>query len=393
MSDKPGNEVKLVMRLYRPLRIVLLSLVLLLSACAGKSGGENAAPANGQYQPSASVQMPFPVETPQVFVDKLRPAAQGLGSWRDMEVPLAYSISYVRSRPASGFAINRPGLSVTWGQLANSLARLRELLPQLDDNPGLLLERFNWVYMDGGMMYTGYYEPVIPASRTRKPGFTQAIYSTPPDLAKVRKRKKRYHDRTAIDKRGVLRGKGLEMAWVDPIEAFFLQIQGSGRLRFEDGSEAHVNYAAQNGHKYVGIGRIMREQGLLEEDKADMAAIKAWLRANPSRQEELLMHNQSYVFFRWGTDPRGAMDTPVYPWVSLAVSRPFIPLGAVVAYGVNLPEGPDGAQALRGIGLAQDVGGAIRGNRIDIFCGEGPRAAHIAGHLDVQGEAWVLLAK
>ena len=103
------------------------------------------------------------------------------------------------------------------------------------------------------------------------------------------------------------------------------------------------------------------------------------------------MHNQSYVFFRWGTRPKGAMDTSVHPWVSLAVSRPFIPLGAVVAYGVYLPE--KGGQALRGIGLAQDTGGAIKGNRIDIFCGEGVRAASIAGHLDAQGEAWVLLAK
>ncbi|MCL2123314.1 MAG: MltA domain-containing protein, partial [Desulfovibrionaceae bacterium] len=169
--------------------------------------------------------------------------------------------------------------------------------------------------------------------------------------------------------------------------------QGSGRLRFDDGAEAYVNYAAQNGHKYVSIGRIMREQGLLEEGNVNMPAIKDWLRANPSRQEEMFMHNQSYVFFRWGTRPRGAMGFSVHPWVSLAVSRSFIPLGAVVAYGVHLPEGTEGSRTLRGIGLAQDTGGAIKGNRIDIFCGEGPRAAHIAGHLDVQGESWVLLAK
>jgi membrane-bound lytic murein transglycosylase A len=137
----------------------------------------------------------------------------------------------------------------------------------------------------------------------------------------------------------------------------------------------------------------MREQGLLEEGEVNMPAIKAWLRANPSRQEELFMQNPSYVFFRWGSAPLGAMGAPVHPWVSLAVSRPFIPLGAVVAYGVNLPEAAGGSLPFRGIGLAQDVGGAIKGNRIDIFCGEGARAAHIAGHLDAQGEAWVLLAK
>jgi membrane-bound lytic murein transglycosylase A len=308
-------------------------------------------------------------------------------------VALTNSIAYVGTKPASGMAVQRPGLSVTWGQLANSLERLRALLPQLDGNPGLLMEHFNWVRMDNGIMYTGYYEPVIPASRTRKPGFTQPIYSTPPDRLAAKKRGKRYHDRTAIDKRGVLRGKGLEMAWMDPIEAFFLQVQGSGRLHFDDGSVAYVNYAAQNGHKYVSLGRVMRDEGLLEEGNINMPAIKAWLRANPSRQEDLLMRNQSYVFFSWGTWPKGAMGFAVHPWVSLAVSRPFIPLGAVVAYGVNLPEGPEGSRSFRGIGLAQDTGGAIKGNRIDIFCGEGARAAHIAGHLDARGEAWVLLAK
>ena len=389
---KPEIEAKNVMHLYMPLKIALLLCILLLSpACAEKSGGAD--PADAQNPLSASGQPPFPAETPQGFADRLSPAAQGLQSWRDLEEPLANSLAYVGGKPASGIAVRRPGLSVTWGRLADSLERLRALLPQLDADPGLLARQFDWVRMDEGIMYTGYYEPVIPADRARKPGFTQPLYGTPQDMAKVKKRARRYHDRAAIDKRGVLRGRGLEMAWVDPVEAFFLQVQGSGRLRFEDGVEAYVNYAAQNGHKYVSIGRIMREQGLLEESEVNMPAIKGWLRANPSRQEELFMQNPSYVFFRWGSAPLGAMGASVHPWVSLAVSRPFIPLGAVVAYGVNLPEVTGGDRPLRGIGLAQDVGGAIKGNRIDIFCGEGARAAHIAGHLDAQGEAWVLLAK
>jgi len=390
---KPEIEAKYVMHLM-PLKFVLLTCMLLLAACAATSGGMRSAPADAYGQPPpTSGQPPFPAETPQTFAGRLTPGAQDMHSWRELEEPLMNSIAYVGSKSASAIAISRPGLYVTWGQLANSLERLRAILPQLDADPGLLARQFNWVRMDEGIMYTGYYEPVIPASRARRPGFTQPIYSTPPDMAKVKKRGKSYHDRAAIDKRGVLRGKGLEMGWMDPIEAFFLQVQGSGRLRFDDGVEAYVNYAAQNGHKYVSIGRIMREQGLLEEGNVNMPAIKAWLRANPSRQEEMFMYNPSYVFFRWGSRPKGAMGFSVHPWVSLAVSRPFIPLGALVAYGVNLPEGPGGNRPLRGIGLAQDTGGAIKGRRIDIFCGDGPRAAHIAGHLDAQGEAWVLLAK
>jgi membrane-bound lytic murein transglycosylase A len=374
-----------------PLTLVLLSWALLLPpACVEKSGDDRPASASG-HPPSG--QPSFPAETPEAFAAKLLPAAQGLRSWRDLEEPLANSIAYVGDKPASGIALRRPDSPVTWGELAQSLERLRELLPQLDADPGLLARHFHWVRVEDGIMYTGYYEPVVPASHTRTAEFTRPVYGVPPGLAAATRRGRRYHDRAAIDKGGVLQGKGLEMAWVDPVEAFFLQVQGSGRLRFDGGGEAYVNYAAQNGHKYVSIGRIMREQGLLEEGKVTMPAVKAWLRANPARQEEILLHDRSYVFFRWGTQTRGAMGFALHPWVSLAVSRPVIPLGAVVAYGVNLPEESGGSLSLRGIGLAQDVGGAIKGNRIDIYCGEGSRAAHVAGHLDAQGEAWMLLGK
>ena len=388
------------MHLYMPLKLVLLCTLLLSPACAEKSGGASPVdarkqppPAASGQTPTASGQVPFPAETPQDFAGKLAPDAQGLRSWRDLEEPLANSIAYVGGKPASGIAIRRPDLSVTWGQLADSLERLRALLPNLDADPGLLTREFHWERIEDGVMYTGYYEPVIPARRVHSPEFSQPVYGTPLDLAAVKRRARRYHDRAAIDKHGILRGKGLEMAWVDPIEAFFLQVQGSGRLSFDDGGEAYVNYAAQNGHKYVSIARIMREQGLLEEGNSNMRAIRAWLRAHPEQQEELFLQNPSYVFFRWGIKPKGAMGYAVHPWVSLAVSRSCIPLGAVVAYGVNLPEENGDNRPMRGIGLAQDVGGAIKGRRIDIFCGEGSRAAYVAGHLDVPGEAWVLLAK
>lgn len=393
---KPERGMKIVMRRHILHLSVLALLCAVLPACSetrqggGASGSVRSAAAP---YPGASGQIPFPREHPRAFLAELTPAAQGLASWRDLEVPLANSLAYVRAKPATEAAISRPGLFVTWDRLAGSLERLRALLPELDANPALLERNFDWVRVNESIMYTGYYEPVIPASRTRTAAFSRPIYAVPPDMARHKKRFGSYHDRAAIDKREALRGKGLEMAWMNPVEAFFLQVQGSGRLRFADGGTGYVNYAAQNGHKYVSIGRIMREQGLLEEGNVTMPAIKSWLAANPVRQDEILFHNPSYVFFRWGTQPKGAMGFFVRPWVSLAVSRSFIPLGAVVAYGVHIPDPRRGGLALRGLGLAQDTGGAIKHNRIDIFCGEGPRAEYIAGRLDAQGEAWILLTK
>ena len=191
----------------------------------------------------------------------------------------------------------------------------------------------------------------------------------------------------------MLAGKGLELAWAaDPVDVFFLEIQGSGRLIFDDGTQAFVNYAGQNGHKYKSSGRIMREKGLLR--RGDIFEQREWFKNNPSRVREILNDNPSYVFFKYGMrGPTGAMGYQVDDWLSLATDRSFIPLGSVVAYGVNVPDETRGKLALRGIGFAQDVGGAIKRNRIDIFCGGDERANYVASHLDAKGPAWVLLVR
>ena len=232
------------------------------------------------------------------------------------------------------------------------------------------------------------------ASRTPKPGYPQAIYKLPPDLAAVKRRNRgRYYDRRTIEEKQVLAGKGLELAWAaDPVDVFFLEIQGSGRLIFDDGTQAFVNYAGQNGHKYKSSGRIMREKGLLKE--GHIFEQREWFKNNPQRVDEILHENPSYVFFRFGNrGPTGAMGQVVDDWLSLATDRKYIPLGAVVAYGVNAPDPDYGTIPLRGIGFAQDVGGAIKRNRIDIFCGGGERANYVASHLDAHGPAWVLVAR
>lgn len=333
-------------------------------------------------------------EAPQEFVRWLDPRNQDLTSWREMAPTVRKSLRYVKSKPQGALAVNRPGLKLTWGEMRRTLERLDALLPRLDAEPGLFLANFTWKAVPNGIDYSGYYEPYVRASRTAKPGYPQAIYKLPPDLAAVKRRNRgRYYDRRTIEEKQVLAGKGLELAWAaDPVDVFFLEIQGSGRLIFDDGTQAFVNYAGQNGHKYKSSGRIMREKGLLKE--GHIFEQREWFKNNPQRVNEILHENPSYVFFRFGNrGPTGAMGQVVDDWLSLATDRKYIPLGAVVAYGVNAPDPDFGTIPLRGIGFAQDVGGAIKRNRIDIFCGGGDRANYVASHLDAHGPAWVLVAR
>lgn len=375
--------------MFALVRCGLLLALTLLSACAGKSSDVKVeAPRWRPLGPAVTA------EAPQEFVRWLDPRNQDLTSWREMGPTVRKSLRYVKSKPQDALAVNRPGLKLTWGEMRRTLERLEALLPRLDAEPGLFLAKFTWKAVPNGIDYSGYYEPYVRASRTPKPGYPQAIYKLPPDLAAVKRRNRgRYYDRRTIEEKQVLAGKGLELAWAaDPVDVFFLEIQGSGRLIFDDGTQAFVNYAGQNGHKYKSSGRIMREKGLLKE--GHIFEQREWFKNNPQRVDEILHENPSYVFFRFGNrGPTGAMGQVVDDWLSLATDRKYIPLGAVVAYGVNAPDPDYGTIPLRGIGFAQDVGGAIKRNRIDIFCGGGERANYVASHLDAHGPAWVLVAR
>ena len=172
---------------------------------------------------------------------------------------------------------------------------------------------------------------------------------------------------------------------------------GSGRLEFEDGTVKHVLYAGKNNCSYVSLGRVMKERGLLEPDNVSMQTIRKYLELHPQEASTLFCENPSYVFFRLADrGPIGAMGVPLLPRVSLATDSRVIPLGALTAFAVPLP-GDSGVQGrgglLAGIGLAQDRGGAIKGNRADLFCGAGPWAEHVAGYLDMQGAVFMLVAR
>ena len=323
---------------------------------------------------------------------KMSARDQGLNSWREMSSAVDRSLAYASSRPASGTAVSAPGLTLSYGQLAASLRHLRGLLPKLDSYPGLLAKDFTWYRIGPDFGFTGYYEPTLKASRTKSTAYPYPLYRVPPDL----RGGVPYHTRQAIDRKGVLAGRGLEIAWVSSeTDAFFLHIQGSGRLLFPDGSISHVLYAGKNNRSYVPLGRVMRDRGMLDPDNVSMQSIRQCLLENPDKCAELFDTNPSYVFFREAAQgPIGAMGSTLTPWVSTATDRKTLPHGSLVFAVLPLPDAAGKPNVpFYGLTLPQDTGGAIKGNRIDLFCGSGDRAAHAAGYLNSKGAVYILVKK
>jgi membrane-bound lytic murein transglycosylase A len=265
-------------------------------------------------------------------------------------------------------------------------------------------------------LVTGYYEPLLRGARTRGGAFQTALHRAPedmltidlssvyPELRNMRLRGRvvgnkvvPYPDRAEMMKGNLLKGR--ELLWVDdPIEAFFLQVQGSGRVQLVDTKETvRLAYADQNGQPYRSIGRYLVEQGEMTLDQASAQSIKAWYAANPARRQELLNANPSYVFFREEKlsepilGPKGALGVPLTPQRSIAVDPQFIPLGAPVFISTTEPNSNAPIQRLM---MAQDTGGAIKGAvRADYFWGFGALAGEKAGKMKQRGMLWVMLPK
>ena len=353
----------------------------------------------------------------QQVAGALTPADQGLSSWNELAPAIDASLDYVASKAPEDIAVVQDDVAVTWAEVTQALNRLRTLLPRLDNNPGLLAEQFRWLRLNGGAQFSGYYEAEVKASRKASEVYCHPLYRRPPDLHTVMLGDFTpeligmrlvyrihegggivpYYSRSEIEE-GVL--KGQELAWLtSPLDAYFLQIQGSGRLRFEDGTVLSALYDGDNGRPYRSLGRRMIDEGLIPADEISMQSIRAWLEAHPDRQDEMLNYNPRYVFFRLRDEPLvGAIGRPLTPYVTLAVDRTTFPLGGALVYRTSLPQQKvDGSRAeprpLTGVGLAQDTGGAIKYRRIDLFCGSGDKAAYEAGHLNMPGDVWLLLAR
>lgn len=237
-------------------------------------------------------------------------------------------------------------------------------------------------------LFTGYYEPELDGSPIRTPRFAYPIYARPPELQDGQV----YYDRAAIEA-GALRGRGLEIAWLDdPVEAFFLQIQGSGRIRMTDGRVIRVGYAGRNGHAYRSVGKEMIARGMRTPDQVSAQDIRHYVRGNPTAGNALLNTNPSYVFFRKIGDlpadkgPIGAMGRSITAMRSVAIDPSFTPLGVPVWIEKT------GDNPIRSLMVAQDTGGAIKGaQRADIFYGTGAAAGDAAGTIKDGGRMILLL--
>ena len=260
---------------------------------------------------------------------------------------------------------------------------------------------------DSGLI-TGYYEPIIEGSRTQTEQHRFPIFGVPEDLIVVDlvatnpelrntrlrgridgRRLVPYLSRGEIDARGV---PAQIIAWTsDPIELFFLQIQGSGQVRLENGERVRIGFADQNGHPYRSLGRYLIDRGELPLEQTSMQGIKTWAAANPGKLQDALNSNPSYVFFRevpLSNGPVGALNVPLSAEYSIAVDRRFIPLGAPVYLATTFPSSEE---RLERTTVAQDTGGAIRGViRADLYWGTGPEAGALAGRMRQQGKMWLL---
>ena len=388
------------MRLFA--RAFALASLTLLAACAARPTPPPEAVPLPPPVTSAPIPVPIPPPAPPIGPNAVATgvvldAPRVLPADQATKALTAFKIScpvLIRRNDASGLTTGND-----WQALCAQAATLDPAYA-----PGFFYYGFDWVKVaDGKAFMTGYYEPEIEGSRTPQPGYAP-IYRTPPDLVRCTKPDGTtgrgridetgtcvlYFTRAEIED-GALAGKGLELAWAkDPVDLFFVEIQGSGRIRFEDGTVMRIAYANQNGREYVAIGRLLRDRGILPPGGANMQAIRDWIRANPEQGRALMRENLSYIFFKElvGPGPPGALNVPVTPRATVAADPNYVPLGApVFIHDADRGE-------VNGLWVAQDVGGAIKGpNRFDTFWGSGAEAAAIAGGMSANGQALILVPK
>jgi membrane-bound lytic murein transglycosylase A len=273
---------------------------------------------------------------------------------------------------------------------------------------------------NGTVLYTGYYEPILQGSTSRTETYRYPLYRRPEDLlivdlGRFRRELKGerivarfqsdklvpYHSRKEIDTHSILNGRGLELFWLsDPVDLFFLQIQGSGIILLEDGKKVHVGYDSSNGRAYRSIGRLLIDEGQIPKEEMSLQTLKRYLEENPGEIPRVLNHNESYVFFRAvKKGPLGSIGVQLTPGRSLATDRKLFPPGALVFIETEKPVFDETNRIVSWsrfsrFALNQDTGGAIRSPaRADLFWGNGDRAELAAGHMQHRGYLYFLVGK
>ena len=257
-----------------------------------------------------------------------------------------------------------------------------------------LAARFSLHAVEAAAFVTGYFEPHYEGRLQPEGPFTTPLLRPPSHLSAVLEAKGRYFDRAAIE-RGALAGRGLELVWLKPADAFFLQIQGSGVVRVPDQAPLRVGYAGNNGHAYHAIGGDLIDRGIIAREEMSMQRIRAWLEQHPAEGRALMQRNPRYIFFRLitGEGPIGAAGIALTPERSLAVDPAHIPYGLPVWVEVS-PHPGTRASPLQRLTIAQDTGAAIRGaGRADFFWGGGTEAGELAGRMKARGRLYLLLPR
>jgi len=270
------------------------------------------------------------------------------------------------------------------------------------------------------VLFTGYFEPVLDGSIEWSDIYKHPIYRVPEDMVSIdlgkfkskykgeklvgrlsRREIVPYYNRKDIEKDGSLGNRGLELVWLaDPIDAFFLHIQGSGVIRLPDGRTLQVGYAEWNGRPYRSIGRYLLDQGKIKDKDLSHRSIKKYLREHPEEMEEILNHNESYIFFRFvDGGPIGSLGVTVTGDRTIATDPEFFPRGALSLIQLRKPVFDDSGEisswsTFSRFTLNQDTGGVIKGpGRVDIFCGRGEKAEQVAGSLKEEGDLYFLIQK
>ncbi|MDE0213388.1 MAG: MltA domain-containing protein [Deltaproteobacteria bacterium] len=357
--------------------------------------------------------------TPEAMADDLEP-----GSLRRA---VAESLRFLHEVPGESRLGEWPR-AVTAADLRGALAEFLEILDRSVETDASWLdrvaERFDFHPAPArptgtSVLFTGYYQPVIDASPVRTEEYRYPVYrepgaggpppgppggpapGAPPPRPGTEGSAAAYPSRHEIDVLGALDGKGFEIAWLrDPVDRFFLHIQGSGLLRMTDGRELPLNFAASNGRPYTSIGRVLIDEGKVDRESMSMQRIRAWLAEFPKEREALFARNERYIFFRLGEDgPLGSLGVPLTAGRSVATDPAVYPKGALLYVETRTPVVDEsgalaGWRPVRRFVVNQDAGAAIRGpGRADLYFGTGAAAGAQAGYMQSEGRLYLLMKR